>query len=289
MLGGICSNCSAPLTINNWTRDTHGKCKSCYNAKKYAERAARKDHYLAYKRSHRRLVKSKAVALLGGYCECCGEQCLDFLNVDHRDGTGHLDRKKNLYASSLYSAIVGQRYENIVNLRILCYNCNCAFGSYGVCPHKAQDTTNYENCIECGSCLSLTHLRATKQYRTYHKFFKASSLQLCIYCVYKAKTGLLLSDVERKNRLQALTRRCTVIDNYGGACVCCGESRYIFLTIDHINYHDGLSDWQLYRHLIKNNFPTDNYQLLCYNCNCARGHYGSDGICPHKKPENCPG
>lgn len=68
-------------------------------------------------------------------------------------------------------------------------------------------------------------------------------------------------------------------------CTCCGESNIEFLTIDHINGGGG-KDRKLVnqggtgflRHLKKNNYP-DGFQVLCWNCNLGRAHYG---ICPHK-------
>lgn len=80
-----------------------------------------------------------------------------------------------------------------------------------------------------------------------------------------------------------------VIKGYGGKCKCCGESRYEFLTIDHIN-NDGMQYRQksvgyrragtgFYRWIIANGFPMD-LRLLCMNCNFARGRYG---YCPHEK------
>ena len=76
-----------------------------------------------------------------------------------------------------------------------------------------------------------------------------------------------------------------VFDHYGYICKCCGESQFEFLTIDHINgggnehkrkIGKGTSD--LHRWLIKNNFP-DEFQILCFNCNCSKGIYGT---CPHQ-------
>lgn len=68
-------------------------------------------------------------------------------------------------------------------------------------------------------------------------------------------------------------------------CICCKEKEFKFLAIDHVN-NDGakhrkemgtkksrMVDW-----LIKNNFPS-GFQVLCHNCNMAKGFYG---ICPHK-------
>jgi hypothetical protein len=79
-----------------------------------------------------------------------------------------------------------------------------------------------------------------------------------------------------------------IIDEYGGKCACCGESQIDFLTIDHIN-NDGAAHkkehgtrFHLYAWLKRNNYPKDNFQLLCYNCNCAKGKLG---YCPHNKKE----
>jgi hypothetical protein len=79
-----------------------------------------------------------------------------------------------------------------------------------------------------------------------------------------------------------------VVDAYGGKCECCGESMVEFLTIDHINNDGALhrrkvgKGRRIYKDLIALGFPKDNYRLLCFNCNIARGFYG---YCPHK-PED---
>jgi hypothetical protein len=84
-----------------------------------------------------------------------------------------------------------------------------------------------------------------------------------------------------------------IITAYGGKCQCigCDVAEPKFLTIDHI-FNDGAEHRKqinpktngrtgqgvtLYRWLIKNNFPKDRYQLLCWNCNLAKAHGG----CPH--------
>lgn len=89
---------------------------------------------------------------------------------------------------------------------------------------------------------------------------------------------------KRKRSLKEL-----VFDAYGGAkCACCGEETLEFLTIDHIN-DDGADHRremkekhgyvvEIYRWLKNNNFPK-GFQVLCWNCNCAKAHYG---ICPHE-------
>lgn len=74
----------------------------------------------------------------------------------------------------------------------------------------------------------------------------------------------------RQNRLDI---REEMIKAYGGKCAHCGIDNPIVLDIDHIDNNggehrkQGMWGWKLYRWLRKNNYPKDNYQLLCRNCN----------------------
>jgi hypothetical protein len=80
-------------------------------------------------------------------------------------------------------------------------------------------------------------------------------------------------------------RRAQVLAHYGARCACCGENTPEFLSIDHIAGNGAAhrkeigEGSRLYAWLIKNNFP-EGFQLLCYNCNHAKGHRGE---CPHNK------
>jgi hypothetical protein len=75
-------------------------------------------------------------------------------------------------------------------------------------------------------------------------------------------------------------------DRYGGVCVCCGEKEERFLHIDHKEGHGnehrrsigGHSGGKFYRWLKRRGFPP-GYQVLCANCNLAKGFFGE---CPHK-------
>src|SRR5881409_2535127 len=64
-----------------------------------------------------------------------------------------------------------------------------------------------------------------------------------------------------------------VVEGYGGRCVCCGETQIEFLTLDHIvpvrrqrTGQNGTCGHSLYQKLLREGFPKDNIQLLCYNC-----------------------
>lgn len=67
----------------------------------------------------------------------------------------------------------------------------------------------------------------------------------------------------------------TVLQKYGGKCVCCGETYYKFLSLDHVNGGGAAhlkkeGNRAHYKDAIDRDFPID-YQVLCHNCNKAKG------------------
>lgn len=72
-------------------------------------------------------------------------------------------------------------------------------------------------------------------------------------------------------------------------CNCCGMSDHLdFLDIDHINPRKTFPENErklmgsaLCRHLKKKNYP-DGYQILCKNCNTAKGMKKNNNKCPHE-------
>ncbi len=103
---------------------------------------------------------------------------------------------------------------------------------------------------------------------------------------------------ENRERANAIARKhnqkvkAEAIKEYGGRCACCGETEPKFLSVDHI-YNDGAQERRetskggrgygsagsIWRYLRQRGYPKDRYQLLCFNCNCAKGFYGQ---CPHQ-------
>jgi len=79
-----------------------------------------------------------------------------------------------------------------------------------------------------------------------------------------------LRQFKRKHKLE-------YIDEYGGKCIICGEDRWEFLTVDHVNgngsRHRKLlgnrSGTVFYAWLKQQGWPKDDYRLLCFNCNCG--------------------
>lgn len=89
--------------------------------------------------------------------------------------------------------------------------------------------------------------------------------------------------VKAKKRVRRLRDRQAVLEAYGGECQCCGEKEERFLTVDHIDGRDPNHPDKnnLYRYLVREGFPKNNYRLFCWNCNCGRQVNG--GICPHEE------
>lgn len=90
----------------------------------------------------------------------------------------------------------------------------------------------------------------------------------------------------RAKKYRAETKR-QVVEAYGGACACCGESEIAFLCVDHIhgggrnerNKWAAFGSLHLYRDLRARGYPP-GYQILCANCNMAKELVGG---CPHRR------
>jgi hypothetical protein len=94
-------------------------------------------------------------------------------------------------------------------------------------------------------------------------------------------------DKERAYRVRRSRQyKAEVIQAYGGACACCGETQIEFLSIDHINgkgkqHRKNASGvgHQFFAWLKRQGYPKEGLRVLCHNCNQAIGLYG---YCPHQ-------
>ncbi len=119
---------------------------------------------------------------------------------------------------------------------------------------------------------ALGYMSACKECRkTAYKIYKQNEI---------AKYG------RSKEALRKAAIRLEVLKYYSKSdtpnCACCGENHIQFLGIDHINgegnkHRKSISN-NLYKWLYKSGFPA-GFQVLCHNCNLARGFYGR---CPHE-------
>lgn len=101
-----------------------------------------------------------------------------------------------------------------------------------------------------------------------------------------------------RNPLQVCRNRCASCDSkselakmklemlaaFDCMCSCCGESHPDLLTLDHVENNGGehrktMNEQQCMRLARREGWDKSKWDCLCFNCNCAKAHYGG---CPHK-------
>lgn len=110
-------------------------------------RAWHREHYRKNKEKHlsqmrkvNQRLKAETIAAYGGVCVCCGEYRQEFLTIDHVGGGGRKHKSKSghqMNGSSLYRWLRDNGYPK-TGFRLLCVNCNFAFGMFGYCPHEKE-------------------------------------------------------------------------------------------------------------------------------------------------------
>lgn len=145
--------------------------------------------------------------------------------------------------------------------------------------------------IESKVCTACHQDKPLKQFWP-KKTGKYGRYSQCIPCCANKKSAYRAKHKEvyrRKNREWARKLRLEVLNAYGHKCACCGETAYEFLALDHKN-NDGAEErrkhgesGKIYMKAKREGFPKDRYQLLCHNCNQAKGYYG---YCPHVQNES---
>jgi hypothetical protein len=85
-----------------------------------------------------RTLKLETLKAYGGTCFCCGEDRPEFLTIDHANGGGtkHI-RTLQKRGQSFYLWLKNQGFPQ-GDYRVACWNCNCARGMFGKCPHEDE-------------------------------------------------------------------------------------------------------------------------------------------------------
>ena len=143
-------------------------------------------------------------------------------------------------------------------------------------------------CYTCGEQRVLRSSRCnscrTKRLQVYQS---KKSAGICIIqgCTSKSRNNRTTCEVcSKKISDEGRRIKQTVLNYYGQKCNCeceCKVTKFEWLTIDHKNNDgatqrkEGKSDKGVkgYRKIIRSGFP-DDLQILCWNCNCAKGMYG---------------
>lgn len=133
-----------------------------------------------------------------------------------------------------------------------------------------------KTCSNCKTSLPLLSFWKNKSHKDGYNNY-------CKNCLDRYRTSNL-SKRNLQSKLRRQNLRQSIITHYGGECKCCGQSEPKFLSLDHINgggkKHKELvgRSEKFLRWIIKNNYP-NILQILCHNCNQAKGAWGR---CPHE-------
>jgi hypothetical protein len=126
-------------------------------------------------------------------------------------------------------------------------------------------------------------IRTQEEWKEYHKVY--SKTHRVEANGYGKKNYPKYKESKREYQRRLTTKyKTTFLEMYGNACSCCGEAIYDFLTIEHKQGQEKLTrrtGLVAYRDAVKEYRP-DLYEVLCWNCNCAKGKLG---YCPHRPPE----
>ncbi len=133
-----CIHCEHEKSIDDFYVRKDGKrnnvCRQCHVAKtlecRNRHEEPNRSRRLVYER-YRLLVMTK----LGSKCACCGETERGFLTLDHISGGGNEHKRSVGRGISFWRSVHNEGCPTD-KYRILCYNCNCARGALGYCPHE---------------------------------------------------------------------------------------------------------------------------------------------------------
>jgi hypothetical protein len=153
-----CSKCQLTKPLGEFYTDkskklgVHGTCKECVRADRKARYDANPEKYNRRCREYAQTERGKAArrrawlklrgAALDAYgnkCACCGEHTEEFLTIDHVGGWGSEHRDEiGSGASNIYQWLRKAGYPKDGTIQLLCWNCNCALGVRGYCPHQTN-------------------------------------------------------------------------------------------------------------------------------------------------------
>lgn len=118
----------------DWFQRNKEKMRRYYASYRGENRASCREKQQAYKDRLRKRVFDH----YGRRCQCCGEDRVEFLAMDHVNGGGNKHRREARLTNSadLFLWIIRNGFPP--DFQTLCHNCNMAKAFYGRCPHEAE-------------------------------------------------------------------------------------------------------------------------------------------------------
>lgn len=132
----VCKPCRT-LQNNVWAKENKASCLKRSNEWHRKNRYRYREKNNARMRSNYKKLKQKIFEHYGNFCTCCGESAQEFLTLDHINSDGHIQRKNYGRGVNFFRYVLKMLP---IDLTVLCFNCNCAKGIYGICPHKKEES-----------------------------------------------------------------------------------------------------------------------------------------------------
>lgn len=132
---------------------------------------------------------------------------------------------------------------------------------------NSQEKCDLKYCIKCNILLTDNN---------WLKYLRPRSNYICTPCFKDYGKQHYKDHPEKldKQKVKYKEKKSAIINAYGDMCVFCGEDEYIKLTIDHKNgngnKHRKEMTTNIYDYLYNHKVNYDEYQVLCYNCNCSK-------------------
>jgi hypothetical protein len=127
--------------------------KERFSAVKRAWRIANKGYLNRLKSIAALEAKCEGIIAYGGKCQCCGEPRFEFLTIEHTEGRGAAcydgieNKIVRLSGMRLWQLLKRKGWPR-TGYALLCFNCNCAKGAFGYCPHERERQAMQSNTEE---------------------------------------------------------------------------------------------------------------------------------------------
>lgn len=152
----ICATCKQDKSEEDFYKTKIGprfrcySCKPCWNAyqcsrpkkKSYGLKHYLKKREYYIKKAQKRWQDLKFEVMYrlcnnsNPKCQCCPENILEFLTIDHVNNDGNKQRKLDKTANKICRWLKKNNYPE--GFQVLCFNCNMAKGLFGKCPHQRE-------------------------------------------------------------------------------------------------------------------------------------------------------
>ena len=260
-----CSTCHKELSLDAF----YPKCNQC----KVCRRAT-------YDKRRQRLKAA-------GFCSRCGkpsgnptrnvcDACWSYAKQWYRSKHPKSEQQKIIEATP-----AGTKY---------CSSCKMYLPTVEFYEWDRRKISRCRKCKRTSVDFYYSKLKEAKQCFGCKKALEVGEKCLCTECKALARDRYHTNGNQNRetSRQRKKADKLAAFSAYGGAvCKCCGENHIEFLSIDHV-YNDGAKQRRelgknkiahFYVWLKQNGYPP-GYQVLCMNCNFAKGHFGA---CPHEQ------